>query len=439
MSEWQNALDNYQNGVQSVAQDNLQSMESVADAKIGDVQAQTSTLIGKTSAMAAGVRAKLGQGAMTAENLFTTGMLAGPQVFSGYMKFRGSRAAGLRARAANMRDLDRIDTKPVGYEQGVGGDVSQAPDAMAARSANLKGRLSGSKSRYDNLTDDQKDSFAAEYDAKRTPAEAGDIPDPATRLTAQEGNADLSDTLLTKYESGAGATPEQLDTLSRSAAGDFSRPAGPAAPDADVDPLSMPNVSIAQADESVTQGVVAPNLGAGPQAAQTRKVMADYQNTADREVDFGGTTGKVTAADSDPIDAQNEQALKAVQDAKDATNAEEAASGGGDAAAALEGEATAYEGVSETLSAAAPWLAGVAAIGGLAESLYQEFKTGGDSNPYAKIQGQVDAANKQTAQLTANISSDQFASKIGAAAPRYGSLAAPQMDTASQPGVALHV
>ena len=72
-----------------------------------------------------------------------------------------------------------------------------------------------------------------------------------------------------------------------------------------------------------------------------------------------------------------------------------------------------------------------AALYGIIEAghgLYEDAKL--QSNDAFKQANTVIAqAQQQQNSLTADISADQFASKVGAARPSFGSLAAPSMDT----------
>lgn len=63
-----------------------------------------------------------------------------------------------------------------------------------------------------------------------------------------------------------------------------------------------------------------------------------------------------------------------------------------------------------------------------------------DSDPYASVRPKLLKAQQQISSLQNTVSADEFASKIGARAPQYGSLAVgPVMDTAKQQGIALHI
>ena len=64
----------------------------------------------------------------------------------------------------------------------------------------------------------------------------------------------------------------------------------------------------------------------------------------------------------------------------------------------------------------------------------------GNADPYASIRPKLKAAQSQITGLETDVSADEFASKVGARAPQFGSIAAsPNMDTSKMQGVALHV
>ena len=71
----------------------------------------------------------------------------------------------------------------------------------------------------------------------------------------------------------------------------------------------------------------------------------------------------------------------------------------------------------------------LAAIGTMAYSGYEQAKAD-VADPYAKIRGQIAAANIQVKDLQTQVGSDQFQEKLGVAQPSYGSLSAPAIDTA---------
>ena len=90
--------------------------------------------------------------------------------------------------------------------------------------------------------------------------------------------------------------------------------------------------------------------------------------------------------------------------------------------------------VGRTIGAVADLLGPAAAIYGIIEAghgLYEDAKLQSDS-AFKQANTVIAQAQQQQAGLSADISADQFASKVGAARPSFGSLAAPSMDTSQQ-------
>ena len=54
------------------------------------------------------------------------------------------------------------------------------------------------------------------------------------------------------------------------------------------------------------------------------------------------------------------------------------------------------------------------------------------NDPYAKVRADLAQGQSKVQSMTAQISADQFSSKVGGAAPAFGSLAAPTFSTAQQ-------
>jgi hypothetical protein len=78
----------------------------------------------------------------------------------------------------------------------------------------------------------------------------------------------------------------------------------------------------------------------------------------------------------------------------------------------------------------------------LGTGIEDEIKNVKDSvtDPYAAVRGEIASTQGKINNLQATISGDDFASKIGAGMPSFGSLAArPNLDTSQMGGVALHV
>ena len=390
MSGWQNALDNYQNGINSIAQDNLQSLEGGSEAKIQDVQAQVGVAVGKATGQGMSLLGHDSQAANLAQGMLTTSALGGPVLYKGATNFMNYRAGGMRSRAAAMRE--------------------QNPDPEIQRQSDLQDR-------FDNLSEDQQAGVKSTLEADDTGTYGAD-----TNSASLKASNDMAERAISTGEGGApgvSADPEiqrQSDLQGRYNNLPEEQQAGVK--------------STLEADGTGTYGD--DTNSASLKASNDMSERAISAGEAEVPGGANPTANPAAGAAADAADA----AETAATDAADA-----AGTAATTAAEGLESSAGAMEGVADFLGAAAPWLGGIGAIAGLGTTIWETVKAARDSgnNPYAKIQGQVDAANAQTAQLTANISSDQFASKIGAQAPRYGSLAVPQMNTATQSGVALHV
>ncbi len=362
MSEWQQALDNYQNGVQSIAQSNLATTEGLARSKAQSIQAQMSTSIGEAGTKF-GNLLKVDQfKALTTEGITAGAAAFAPLLVSGASKVAGWRANVLQGRAGALRDTAGIE-------------------------------------------------------------ESGDGAFATLQTSLNEDNA-------------AGRPPAEVD-----------EPA-PTAPD----PLAPPQATMSQADAS---------LGVQGDATIGGRIQRAFRATADDPSLQTGYAGSGTSrnvgnamnadlADQDQpfatprslgqsIGSTEDEAAANIRTA--GANIGEASEGVEGAAEGLEAAASSWEMAGSALGAAMPWLAGIGAAAGLGVSIYEAIEGGKDSSkdPYAKIQGQINAQQAQEQKLSANISADQFASKIGVAPPRYGSLAAQQMNTARGSGVALHV
>ncbi len=80
----------------------------------------------------------------------------------------------------------------------------------------------------------------------------------------------------------------------------------------------------------------------------------------------------------------------------------------------------------------APIMAGYGLYTGL-KDMNDKYGSEGD-DPYAKVRTELQAGQEKVGAMGAQISADQFASKVGGAAPAFGSLAAPTFSTAQQLG-----
>jgi len=82
-----------------------------------------------------------------------------------------------------------------------------------------------------------------------------------------------------------------------------------------------------------------------------------------------------------------------------------------------------------------PFVGPIMAGYGLYSGLEGITSTGVDGDdPYKKVKAQIAAGQTQVNAMSTQISSDQFASKVGGSAPAFGSLAAPTFSTTTQMG-----
>lgn len=100
---------------------------------------------------------------------------------------------------------------------------------------------------------------------------------------------------------------------------------------------------------------------------------------------------------------------------------------------AEEGTAGLAEGAMGVLGDIAPFAFGIF-------GLYEAIKDGMDeakeeaTDPYAKARGLIAKDNQKIGQISSQISADQFESKVGMGAPKFGSMAVPTFDTSKAIG-----
>lgn len=168
-------------------------------------------------------------------------------------------------------------------------------------------------------------------------------------------------------------------------------------------------------------------LPAPADAGDAAGVAADAAN------DGRAATQAATQAAGDAATTEAEGAARtAATTVEDAT--EELATSTGEKIASALG--TGLSGLGGFLGDLVPVVgAGFAAYTGY-ESIKDMDKTYGSAgdDPYAAVRADLAQGQAKIQGLTAQISSDQFASKVGGAAPAFGSLAAPTFSTAQQTG-----
>ena len=195
---------------------------------------------------------------------------------------------------------------------------------------------------------------------------------------------------------------------------------------------TAPEIGLPQGGEAVASNMArtAAPVSQGEQATQ------DFQNTIVGE-DFDRRVGTLGEEGSDEVSAaaRNETSL--------GTEATTEASGLADSAAAevstltstlVEGAGSVLSGIGgaigDILPVVGPILAGV----GLFEGFHKLNAPYGDAgpDPYATVRATLATGQTKLNNLGTQISSDQFATKVGQTAPAFGSLAAPAFSTAQQ-------
>jgi hypothetical protein len=167
------------------------------------------------------------------------------------------------------------------------------------------------------------------------------------------------------------------------------------------------------------------------------------------DISGGGTQGqsgipKVANEEEDIPETQNLSSQIQSEESEDqplissATAAEESVE---DLAPEITTAAETAETVASTLGSAIPIVSGILGIAGLGmgiSSIIKSTKEEGQ-DPYAAIQPKLKSATNQINALESDIGSDQFAERVGAKQPSFGSLAErPQMPNLSS-GIALHL
>ena len=146
----------------------------------------------------------------------------------------------------------------------------------------------------------------------------------------------------------------------------------------------------------------------------------------------GGPVNRLPGARSDVT--ARPTALTSDADAAAAAARRTAITAGADAESSFGTEALGL--ASKTIGALADVLGPAAAIYGIIEAghgLYEDAKLQSD-NAFKQANTVIAQATQQQNNLASDISADQFASKVGASRPSFGSLAAPSMDTSQMAG-----
>ena len=427
MDDWRRAVNDYQNGVQSIAQANLQSKESLLESKAGLITGKESMLEGMTGEKFSD---KLKEEASKfQEDLgldFSTQALA-PTILRG-----ASRLASWRANALNRSWKTTQATRFNEQEnaENISGDAgtADAPSVSATEPTRTPGF--GSVDETDPFQPGMGTRIPISSQrvggrVKFAPTE--EEPEPITQVPDDGAVPTLTDAADTPF----------TDSLPSFARGIGARGA-----------------AMRQYARGGLQGGTSDNIGdaindaTGQDAPRAPTTLSQTDISDDPAA---GTGLKLSTEVSDDI--QGDVYKAAQQASKDAdgltTGAEDAATGAEEEAGGLiEDLAPEISAASSAWSSVAGVLGDAIPVVGFGLGLYSAISSGldlsktikdEDSDPYAGIRGQLASAQSKITGLQTDVSADEFASKLGARAPSYGSLAASPQMTSQMGGIALHI
>lgn len=498
MDDWRRGVEQYQQGIQSIASSNLAEKESLLQGRASLISGQIGQDEAMTGQTFADKLAEEGQkfmGTMGVELGGQPTIATALRGISGLMKYRGrvlnSRWKTTQAERFNEQEraqgrgepdiqMDDIDLEP---EPGMPGGAPQTlfegaparPGSLAGGRASLRptqapddgnvpvadedyvasgGRRALTQNVGDHFTDDSgPDGLAPQDTALGGDAEGGFVDAFATPYTdslpsyargvGRMGNA------LRQYARSGGysgsATSDNIgDAINQARGGD------PPEPEA---PQGRPKFTTAEDDEFGDEpfGQEFGLRGDVRPLGETEIGMRTPQTLQETEPATGDVPElpKITVQDvSEETDQLGDQAQNITQQATTeaqnvAQTAEEEAGGVvEDLAPEITQASSAWATAGGYLADAIPVVGFGLGLWGLisgSEDIADKIKDE-DSDPYASLRPKLAQAQQQISSLQNTVSADEFASKIGARAPQFGSLAVgPVMDTAKQQGIALHV
>ena len=342
MDDWRTGLQNYQNGINSIAQSNLRSAESIAQSKASLISGQEASLASATSANFGDMIKEQSNKFMAEMNLDFGASGALPTLFKGAKYLASWRSNALNRQwkvAQSTRFNEQAQAEDVdGNVGGVGGKPGSALKDAGFTEEDAEGMFDGPRATVSET------SFST--------------PEPR-----QVGSG---------YEEQPAKFKATMETDPDMEANTISKEVGSATEDA-----SAEAGKISSQVDSVAEGA----------EAEAGDVVADL-------------APEITEASS------------------------------------------AWAGVAGAIGDAIPFIGGALAIYGTVSAGESIKSTIDDenANPYASIAPELKSAQNKISGLEASVSADEFASKIGARMPQYGSLAArPNLDTAMSVGMALHV
>ena len=194
---------------------------------------------------------------------------------------------------------------------------------------------------------------------------------------------------------------------------------------------------------TTTTNTPAPSAGGGDPVLGNAATDGGFGEGGAGGTNMAGTLTNQTSASASRVASQaSDQASAAATTAAEqtaTTTAEQVASSTESAAAGL-GE-TIAKGAGSFLSTAGGFLGDLLPIVGVGLAGYTLYESLDDidkgmgeegNDPYAKVRADLAQGQSKVQSMTAQISADQFSSKVGGAAPAFGSLAAPTFSTAQQ-------
>lgn len=398
MDDWRRAVSNYQQGVQSVAQANIAQNETIQQSKASLISGQTAS----AEVMAQGKFADR----LTEESKKFAGEL-GLDVGLGATAptlLRG--AAGLaRMRASALNSKWKTTQAKRFREQEAGGEdvgPSQMSDMGPANDSDIiqSARQGGADPLVDPASsiefDEPKftDAFTSDYTA-RLNAYPPALQNATPQSSAMRRAVDASPEEEMGYSGSA--TSQRIGDLINEREQQGAQARGEV--DVDDAPLQKP----------VTQGQSVTTKETGEVETQDKSI-AQQQAEADTQA---------TTRETDAIGEDVEDLAPEITEAS-----------------------SAWSSVAGFLGDAIPAIGfglGIYGIVSGAESIAKSVKEA-SADPYASVRGQIAQAQTKIGGLEADVGADEFASKIGARAPQFGSIAAsPNLDTAKMQNVALHV
>lgn len=456
-SEWDRAISSYLGGQRSAIQEALESRSSIAQGQASLVQAKEEEDVGMAGSRFADKLSEEG-GKMQAD-MMTDMSAAGlaPTVFKGAARLATARAGQL------TNQWKAVNARRFAEQEGMDAD-----EAAPAGEGTIRG---AANDMVDNLRSNVGDAFAdaagrarqvarGVVDQARTAMQRNPMP-----ITEDAGG----DAAETRFANPVFDEPQELDALAgegpisegarilqmfRSTAGsgqvgDTSFQMG--------DAINAARSTVPRASAQVAQGEQP-----GETMNQRQIMEQDPEEGIVGEGNLPTRAPEVPEeAEDDPLDISEVQANTLFQEPKSVVGAtdeaQQATAEAAHEAEGIEGEAgqisqdlapeigeaaNAWSSIGSTLGDAIPFVGFGLGLWGVGQGIADEVQAAKNaaSDPFGSVRSEIAAAQGKINNLAANVSTDEFASKLGAGAPSFGSLAArPNMDTSQASSIALHV